>query len=62
MSQTGKTLLILEGLSFGYTLPWGQPFDTPTTAAVTAGVMAATWAIDSLIGYVRRREPPTAKR
>jgi hypothetical protein len=56
MSRTGKSLLIVEGLSFGYTLPWGSPFDTPTTAAFTAAIMAATWAIDALVGYVRSRE------
>jgi hypothetical protein len=54
MSRIGKTLIVCEMVGYGLSLNLGYPYDTVRAAVITGAVVAATWAVDSAIGYLRR--------
>ena len=53
MTALGKTVIVSEIVGYGLALNFGHPFDTVLGAIVAAAIIAATWAVDSLVRYFR---------
>jgi hypothetical protein len=53
MGWTGRVIVIFEIVGYGVLLNFGYPYDTVTAALVAICIVAGTWALDSLVGYIR---------